>query len=309
MDVLSDQLAQARARGAVFSVLRRTAPWGLGFEGRRPLTVHVLLNGSGRLLQEGAAPIGLRAYDVVLVRGGAPYVIVSEAGAPAEPIADARRRGSDPGSADATVLCGAYTLEGTVGRALLRELPRCVVVPRERQDGDQAAAVGLLAAAAGRDDPGQQAMLDRLLDVNLVSTLRAAWSASDDPAPGWYRALGDGVLRPVLERLHADPSRSWTVEELAGIAGLSRAAFAARFTAAVGRSPFRYLTELRMQRAEDLLVRTDLPLARIATQVGYTNEYAFATAFKRRSGVAPGRWRDEAHVDPDPHPVPDDHEP
>jgi len=59
----------------------------------------------------------------------------------------------------------------------------------------------------------------------------------------------------------------------------------------VGVSPGRYLTELRMSRAEDALARTGAPLATIARNVGYSNEFAFATAFRRHSGSSPGQWR------------------
>lgn len=67
----------------------------------------------------------------------------------------------------------------------------------------------------------------------------------------------------------------------------------ARFTEIVGQSPARYLTGLRMRRAEDALVRTNAPIARIAADAGYGNEFAFATAFRRHHGIPPGRWRIE----------------
>jgi hypothetical protein len=92
VDILSDELSRARARGAVFSVLRRTGPWGLRFEGLRPLTVHILLSGGGRLDREGLAPIPIRTGDVVLATAGAPYSIASDLGAPTVPIAVARRQ-------------------------------------------------------------------------------------------------------------------------------------------------------------------------------------------------------------------------
>ncbi len=130
MDILADQLAQARARGAVFSVLRRVRPWGLLFSGRRPLTANVLIEGDGWLEEAGREPLRLHERDVVLMAAGAPYAIVSDPGTATESIADARLRGSDtaPGEA-ALVLCGAYVLDGSVAASLLRTLPRAVIVP------------------------------------------------------------------------------------------------------------------------------------------------------------------------------------
>jgi AraC-like DNA-binding protein len=297
MDILADQLAQARARGAVFSVLRRVRPWGLQFGGQRPLTAHVLVEGEGWLEQPGQPPVRLRARDVALMTAGSPYGIVSDPGTAREPIAGARHRGSATGPGDcALILCGAYILDGSVAATLLSTLPRAVVVTAEEQEPSHAAAVALLADQIRRDAPGQQTLLDRLLDLNLVFALRAWWSTAGASAPGWYRAMSDPGLRRVLERVHADPGGTWTVPAMADLAGLSRAAFAARFRQVTGESPGAYVTSVRMQRAEDELARSDAPLAHIAAAVGYRNEYAFATAFRRLHAVSPGRWRSGARA-------------
>jgi AraC-like DNA-binding protein len=297
MDILADQLALARARGAVFSVLRRVRPWGLQFGGQRLLTAHVLIEGDGWLEQPGAEPIRLQARDVVLVTSGPPYAIVSDPGAAAEPIADARRRGPDPAPGEAaTIVCGAYVLEGSVATSLLRTLPRVIIVPAADQEPAHATAVALLADQISQDAPGQQTLLDRLLDLNLVFALRSWWARADQAAPGWYRALADPGLRRVLEQVHAAPGGDWTVPAMASLAGMSRASFAARFRQATGQSPGHYVTGLRMQRAEDALARSDATLAEIATAVGYRNEYAFATAFRRQHTLAPGRWRAAARA-------------
>ncbi len=295
MDILADQLARARARGAVFSVLRRVRPWGLQFGGQRPLTAHVLIEGGGWLEQPGREPVPLRARDVALMTSGPPYAIVSDPGTMAVPIADARRRGPDTGPGDsATILCGAYVLDGSVAASLLGTLPRAVIVAEADQDPSHAAAVALLAEQISRDAPGQQTLLDRLLDLNLVFALRAWWARAGAGAPGWYRALAEPGLRRVLEHVHADPADTWTVPVMADLAGMSRASFAARFREVTGQSPGSYVTAVRMQRAEDELARSDAPLARIAAGIGYRNEYAFSTAFRRHHSVSPGQWRASA---------------
>jgi AraC-like DNA-binding protein len=228
----------------------------------------------------------------VLATAGRPYVVLSEPGASAIPIEEARRQGSDhaPGAAS-TLLCGAYVLDGSVAASLLGGLPALVVVRAADQHPSHAAAIDLLAAEVGRDVPGQQALLDRLLDLNLIYTLSSWWEQSGAAAPGWYRALSHPDVRRVLENLHTDPARDWTLETMARLAGMSRAAFAAKFKELVGQSPGRYLTNLRMGRAEDDLTRTTAPLATIARNVGYSNEFAFATAFRRHHGTSPGQWR------------------
>jgi AraC-like DNA-binding protein len=292
----------------VFSVLHRVRPWGLRFGGRRPLTAHALTEGRGWLEQPGQDPVQLRARDLVLMTAGPPYALVSEPGAVAVPIAEARQQGSGPRPGDtpgdasgaspvgtATIVCGAYVLDGSVATSLLRTLPRAAIVPADGQDPAFAAAVALLCSQISRDDPGQQTVLDRLLDLILVFGLRAWWSRDEAAAPGWYRALADPGLRRVLEQIHAAPQQDWTVPGLAELAGMSRASFAARFRRVTGQSPGSYVTGLRMQRAEDELTRSNATLAEIAATVGYRNEYAFATAFRRQHGLAPGRWRTAQH--------------
>ncbi|WP_307795309.1 AraC family transcriptional regulator [Actinacidiphila acididurans] len=301
MDLLSDQLARARAKGAVFSTLRRVAPWGLGFSGQRPLTAHILLDGEGWVVDDAHPPLALRAGDVLLATAGAPYRVTSHPDADAVPIADARHQGSDdrPGPA-ARILCGAYVVDGSVGTMLLGSLPRYVHVPADRQDSQHRAAIALLGAEAGKDGRegrhdtdgvGRQALLDRLLDLNLVYALRTWWQQDRQHAPGWYRALAHPGLKRVIEAVHQDPGGEWSLERMAGTAAMSRAAFAAAFKEVVGEPPARYLRALRMALAEDALLRTDATLGAIAADVGYRNEFAFATAFRRDHGVAPGRWR------------------
>ncbi|WP_370457885.1 helix-turn-helix transcriptional regulator [Actinoplanes sp. OR16] len=94
--------------------------------------------------------------------------------------------------------------------------------------------------------------------------------------------------------MHRDPAHPWTVATLAAEGQLSRAPFARRFTALVGRPPLSYLTWWRMTTAARLLRQDDTPLSAISSKVGYTSEFAFANAFKRQYGTAPGRYRRQA---------------
>jgi AraC-like DNA-binding protein len=148
----------------------------------------------------------------------------------------------------------------------------------------------LLAAEVSRDEPGQDAVLNRLLDLVLVLALRA-WCAESATLPAWYRALDDPAIGDALRLLHNDPARRWTVAELAAKVGLSRAAFAARFATLVGEPPLTYLTGWRMTLAADLLRDTEQTVAAVAREAGYADAFAFSVAFKRARGVSPSVWR------------------
>ncbi len=116
----------------------------------------------------------------------------------------------------------------------------------------------------------------------LIAELDRGKSANDSCDRHVERALG---------AMKADPAQRWTVAALARVGGLSRAAFARRFTRALGVSPLRWLAEHRLGLAKRRLLETDLGLAGIATEIGYESEFSFAKAFKRYVGVAPGVFR------------------
>ena len=85
-------------------------------------------------------------------------------------------------------------------RRLLDALPPLLVLAEDAWD---CPLVPLLAAEIVKDEPGQEAVLDRLLDLLLITVLRAWFARPEAAAPGWYRASGDaGALsadRPLRE--------------------------------------------------------------------------------------------------------------
>jgi len=134
-----------------------------------------------------------------------------------------------------------------------------------------------------------------------------AWLRDAADAHGWSAALADPATARTLAAIHAQPSRPWTVAELGAVAGLSRAAFARRFTALVGEPPLTYLTRWRMTTATRLLRDTNKPLEQVAAAIAYGSAFAFAKAFRREYGTTPGDYRNTTrtpsprNATPDPH--------
>ncbi len=151
---------------------------------------------------------------------------------------------------ETVMLTGSYQLEGEVSGRLLRALPPLLVLRGEDWDSP---LIGLLADEIVKDEPGQEAVLDRLLDLLLIAVLRAWFARPEAEAPGWYRAHGDPIVGPALRALHHDPAHPWTVAELADRSGVSRAALARRFNDLVGEPPMSFLTGWRIALAADLL--------------------------------------------------------
>jgi transcriptional regulator GlxA family with amidase domain len=106
-------------------------------------------------------------------------------------------------------------------------------------------------------------------------------------------ALADPLLARALSLFHAAPEHPWTVEELAKRVASSRSVLDERFRKRLAVAPMRYLTELRLQRAANLLRSSRLGVAEVATRVGYDSEAAFSRAFRRHVGEPPARWREQ----------------
>jgi AraC-like DNA-binding protein len=199
-----------------------------------------------------------------------------------------RTWGNDP-DGSVVMLTGTYTTDGEVSRRLLDALPPLTVLTAAAWHHP---AVALLTEEIVRDEPGQEAVLDRLLDLVLVAALRATFSADDASVPAWYRASGDPVVGPALRLMHEDPAAPWTVATLAAEAGVSRAALARRFHERVGEPPMTFLTGWRMAIAADLLLEPGATVGRAAERVGYGSPFTFSTAFKRHFGQSPRAYRD-----------------
>jgi AraC-like DNA-binding protein len=214
---------------------------------------------------------------------------------PCEPHLAAARTPVGAGPATLLLSC-TYRLDAQRGHPLVAGLPDLLHLPAApARHPEPAAAVRLLAGELERPRLGTDAVVPSLLDALLLYVLRAWYD--DAPlreggtAAGWAAALNDPPVAAGLRAMHRDPAAPWTVERLAREAGLSRAAFARRFTSLTGQPPLGYLTWWRMTLATRLLATSAVPLASVAAQVGYTSEFAFAHAFKRWCGMAPGRYR------------------
>ncbi len=160
-----------------------------------------------------------------------------------------------------------------------------------RADALESPLIALLAEEIVRDAPGQEAVLDRLLDLLLIAALRAWLSRDEAAAPGWYRAHGDPVVGHALRLIHDDPAHPWTVAELAREAGVSRAALARHFNELVGEPPMAYLAGWRIALAADMLLEPGTTIGSVAAEVGYGSPYALSTAFKRLRGLSPREHR------------------
>ncbi|TDB88395.1 AraC family transcriptional regulator [Actinomadura sp. KC216] len=307
MDALTDLLDGPRARGAFMLRASLNPPWSVRIQDEAPITLLSMVRDDAWLIPDDGEPRRVSPGDMVIFRGPDPYTVSDDPATEPQivihpgqycttldgtPMSEAmdlgvRAWGNAP-DGSTVMLIGAYQMRGAVTQRLLSALPPIAIV---RGDTWRSPLVDVLGEEIGRDEPGQDVVLDRLLDLLLIATLRAWFSRPDAEAPGWYRAHGDPVVGPAVRLLHDDLSHPWTVADLASKVGVSRAALAQRFTKQIGEPPMSYLTGIRLAQAADLLRESDATLEAVARQVGYGNAFALSTAFKREHGVSPQEYR------------------
>ncbi|MFE3105759.1 AraC family transcriptional regulator [Nocardia tengchongensis] len=293
MDILSETIAAIRTGNPGSGLFVRHAPWGRRYPRVPGASFHVVLQGSCWALAPGGEPIALGAGDVLFMPRGADHDIVDTLGSPITEVAAPGEPREIPGPGVRTALvCGAYELGRRRSHPLLDELPEFIHLPaRPGRHPALRAAVDLLAGEIAEPRPGADAAIPALLDTLLLFLLRAWFDEQGDDRTGWAGVFGDPAVAAALHAIHDAPDRAWTVPELSALAGVSRATLARRFTATVGEPPLAYLTRWRMLTAARLLRESDTPLAGVARKVGYQSEFAFAKAFKREYGLAPGQYR------------------
>jgi AraC-like DNA-binding protein len=242
-----------------------------------------------------------------VVRGPCTFSFVDDIGTAAQPIAcgefcatpeqgGTRHRlgwtdtGRNHGAT--TLIVGAYPVRGEISHRLLDALP---VVLHVEAGGTGDAVLDHLAAEVAMDVPGQQVVLDRLLDWLLVCTIREWFDRPGGEPPAWWTAQRDPVVGDALRLLHGDPAAPWTVMALAERIGVSRSTLAKRFSDQMGEAPLTYLTRWRMALAVDRLVdEPTTSIAEVGRSIGYADPFAFSAAFKRVRGVNPRDFRREA---------------
>ncbi|MEV8390089.1 MULTISPECIES: AraC family transcriptional regulator [unclassified Streptomyces] len=308
MDTLTGLLEGPKARGAFLLKSVFSPPWSLRVEDRAPISVVTMVRGDAWVLPDSGRPVRLCPGDVAVMRGPDAYTIADRPDTPVQIVVGPEQRcnttegedvtdtmalgvrtwGDDSRAGSSVMLSGTYQAPSEIGRRLLAALPVLLVRPAEVGDNP---LVRILADEIGKDEIGQELVLDRLLDLLLVSVLRAWLAIPESGAPAWYRAQSDPVVGPALRLLHEQPGKAWTVASLADNVGVSRAGLARHFTTLVGEPPMAYLTEWRLTLAADLLREPDATVATVARRVGYSGAFALSAAFKRVRGLSPQEFR------------------
>jgi len=278
-------------------------PWSMRIQDESPLCLIAMVRGTAWITHDGGAARRLGPGDIAVTRGPDPYTVADDPATPPQIVIHPGQRCTtldgrelveemDLGvrtwgntlDGETMMLVGAYERPSEISRRLLVALPALLIIGKDSWDSP---LVPLLADEIVKDEPGQEMILDRLLDLLLIAVLRTWFSRPDAQTPAWYQAYGHPVVGRALRLLHNNPAHPWTVASLAAQTGASRAALARQFTELVGEPPMAYLTGWRLSLAADLLRDPDTTVGAVAAQVGYSSPFALSAAFKRVRGISP----------------------
>ena len=307
MDAFAGLLDGPRAQGVFALRTVMSPPWSIRIEDRAPLTLVAIVRGEAWLVPERGDATRLGQGDVAIVRGPDPYGFADDPSTAPQAVIHPGQRCTTPDGVDlhetmhlgvrswgndsdgsSVMLVGTYESSNDVSERLLAALPPVVLL---RAADWTSPLVPVLADELAKDEPGQTAVVDRLIDLLLVAALRAWFARPEADPPAWYVAQRDPIVGKAIGMLHNHPAQPWTVGSLAAEVGVSRATLARRFTDLVGEPPMSFLTGWRLTLAADLLREPGSTIAAVADQVGYGSPYALSIAFKRAYGVSPKAHR------------------
>lgn len=307
MDALAGLLDGPRARSAFLLRSVMDPPWSLRVLAEAPITLLAIAEGEAWIVPDHGEPVHLGPGDVAATRGPDHYIVADDPATVPDVVIHPGQRcttiegedlfeamdlgvrswGNTP-DGSTVMLVGAYESMGDISERLLRAPPPVMSLGNDQWD---CPLIPFLCDKIVKDEPGQSAVLDRLLDLLLIAFLREWLARPEAEAPAWYRAQGDPIVGQALRMMYSRPDHPWTVASLAAETGASRAALARRFRDLVGEPPMTFLTGWRVALAADLLREPEATVGAVAAKVGYGSPFALSTAFKRLRGVSPKEHR------------------
>lgn len=290
-----------------------STPWSICVAAESPLTLIMGVKQKFWIVLDESDPIEVGPGDIAIVRPNTRFLVTDSLGrtpditvfrgqdcrdglgnSVSEQMTHGVRSWGNDASGDTVFAVAAYENLSETSDRLCAVLPPALAIADAEW---RSPLVGLLCDEMARDESGQAAVLDRLVDLLLTAALKAWFNRAEAEASPDWRSDGDPIVARALQLIYAEPARAWTIESLSTQSHVSRATLARRFHDIVGEPPITFLTNHRMALAADLLRCGGQTVAGVAEQVGYQNPFAFSVAFKRNRGVSPKDFRLAGHKD------------
>ena len=298
MDPLSDVLALLKPRSYLTAGFDVGGAWAVRFDNQAGvIKCYALISGACWLAVDGVDdPVRLASGDCLMLPSGRSFTLASDVSLPPvaarDVFAGARHVGIVVHNAGGVMfLAGTrFEVDGRKARALLGALPAIVHLDAAEDQAAPRWSIERMMVEMRESRSGASLAAHHLAHMMLLQALRLYLSRQPGDQVGWFYALAAPQLSAAIGAMHADPAHRWTLDVLAGRAGLSRSTLAQRFREKVGETPIAYRTRWRMMLAGERLANGCEPLARTARSLGLESENAFNTAFKRVMGYSLRRY-------------------
>jgi len=296
-DVLIDILDTLRFRSTIFLRSQLAAPWGFSF-GRAPTPrFHISLGGDFFVGgDETGTPVQVREMEIALLPRGCCHWVADRPGRPlvpserAEGQCELERQALRGGTVTHQIMCGRTALDPNLTHPFFASLPEIVHLPCVADDSRIWRMVKLIDAEVASTQSLRSPIINRLTEALFLQLLQDAVEHGRE-AIGFVAALRDPQLHRVLQLIHEELAKDWTIEDLANFAAMSRATLVRRFRKSVGAAPIEYLTRWRLLKAHQLTKHSAHSIERVADLVGFSNSQTLGRAFKRHFGYPPSRLR------------------
>jgi AraC-like DNA-binding protein len=314
MDALSEILRVIKLESAIYLNGEFSEPWGVASPKSTALAplftrlrghviiYHLLCEGRATVALHDGTRISLVAGDLITFPHGDPHTLGGLSHITPVDVADVLpailKNGLElirvgGGGGCSRFICGFLVCDPQLSESFLGGLPSFIRTSIRTDESGQwlENTLRFSVAQAGSRDPGAGAMIAKLSEVLFAETLRRYGRDLPGDQTGWLAGARDPEIGRALTLLHHEPSRPWTLAELAHETGLSRTVLAERFRHFLGEPPMTYLTRWRLRLGARVLTTTSHSVAEIALDTGYESEAAFNRAFKREFGLPPARYR------------------
>jgi len=304
MDPLSNVLSLLKPRSYAAGGFRFAGDMAIHWPKHQGIKCYAILSGECWLSVEGVPdPVLLTSGDCFLLPRGLPFRLATDLSLKPvdfDPLLLVRTpdAASEDDREGRYIVGGHFILTGSHADFLLRSLPPIVHLRNDRDRSAMRWSLERMREELREPQPGGSLIAQQLAYVMLVQALRLHLADAANDGIGWLFALADKQLNAAITGMHDDPGHPWTLQKLAGRAGMSRSIFALRFKETVGETPMEYLTRWRMLLAGDRLDNSTDSISAIASSLGYESESAFGKAFKRVMGSSPRQYSRRSNPSP-----------
>jgi AraC-like DNA-binding protein len=280
VEILSDILKSLRVSGSVYFCDHVASPWTKEFCDTSTASFHLVRRGSCWVIM-GDKVEQLGPGDLIFLGPGIDHILTS-----------VPPQGETPSPGESTfLLCGYCSFDEDTLTPVKNIFPQITIVREEELHKHPwlKSTFDQLSAEYMAQNPGTEIIVNKLTEIVLIELIRINFGRQKQDS--FLMALNDKRISKALQLMHEAPQKTWTIELIASQIGMSRAAFAKRFRELVGETMFSYLSQLRVQRAKEMLKNTSLVVDDIALNIGYESERAFTKTFGKYVGMTPKQYR------------------